>query len=365
MKPRTFFLAVTAALLTFAPVACKKKAGGLDVYVLGVMGTGVMVEEGDGEAEVTRPALWKNGVEVTPGLGDGASVYCVYVSGKDVYLAGNVRVAGPENDGEGKSLLTLWKNGVARQYSDGSVLYTVNSLFVSGNDVYMAGLENNDKDSSLVTLWKNGVAQSLGGRGSIDSLFVAGGDVYVAGCLYGKVGEPFVATLWKNGVAQRLGDGKDNSSAMSVSVSGNDVYVAGYEAVKTGAEREVVATLWVNGEAKRLGDGKRASEAHYVSVSGKDVYVVGRKDNEQGATEATLWKNGVAQRCDGLPILRSQSDICIYGGDAYWVGVQSNEQGGSTATLWKNNVPQPLGDGKANTWANSVFVVGGGEAATL
>jgi len=235
--------------------------------------------------------------------------------------------------------------------------------------VYVAGSVTDEKGTNMLTLWKNGVAQRLGGPGWIESIFVSGNDVYLVGQSFGKGNDPYVATLWKNGVAQRLGDGKDNSHACSVYVSGNDVYVAGDEAVKVKDERKIMATLWVNGEAKRLSDGTKAAQALHVSVSGKDVYVAGSEPNAEGNAVPTLWKNGAVQRYDGVPSPTSQS-IGVYGGDVYWVGTtfdETSEEPNGTAMLWKNGKAQPLGDGKAHTWAYSVFVVGGGgrEAARL
>lgn len=38
-----------------------------------------------------------------------------------------------------------------------------------------------------------------------------------------------MAILWKNGIATNLSDGKGNSEATSLFVSGNDIFVCGYE----------------------------------------------------------------------------------------------------------------------------------------
>ena len=87
-----------------------------------------------------------------------------------------------------------------------------------------------------------------------------------------------VAKLWINGIAQNLTDGTRNAEANSVYVSGNDVYVAGYDGD--------VPNLWKNGIAQILNVA-----ANSVFVSGNDVYVAGNNDGYV----ATLWKNGVAQ----------------------------------------------------------------------
>jgi S-adenosylhomocysteine hydrolase len=63
--------------------------------------------------------------------------------------------------------------------------------------VYVAG-----RDGNVATLWKNGVAQNLANGAVANSVFVSGNDVYVVG--YEDGGNGSVAKLWKNGVAQNL-----------------------------------------------------------------------------------------------------------------------------------------------------------------
>ena len=335
-------------------IAKSEQLSGLgDVYVAGI--------------ENGVATLWKNGVAQR--LSDGMSVAnSVYVSGKDVY------VAGYEHNAQGNNVATLWKNGLAQNIDDGSYMAKANSVFVSGDDVYVAssgGLwkngvpqrlsdsHNNEARSVFVSgsdvyvvssggLWKNGVIQRLNGW-KANSVFVSGEDVYVVGQGYNSD-----AALWKNGVAQRLGDGVANS----VFVSGSDVYVAGH-GTKPYHSNPAGAILWKNGIAQRL-SSDNTSAAHSVFVVGNakanpnanasalkpspppvlgDIYAAGVESNSQaqGKPTAMVWKNGnVHWRFSDWNGAEANS-IFISGNDVYAAGYERNAQGNTVATVWKNS----------------------------
>ena len=264
--------------------------------------------------KIFTPRLWKNGEVQNLTNKNGGSAHSVFVSGNDVYVAGN------QNDNA-----TLWKNGVVQQLSKQAG--EANAVFVSGNDVYVAGCED-----GFAKLWKNGIAQNLtDGKdwGCAYSVFVSEKDVYVAGVEDGK------AKLWKNGVAQNLTAG---SSANSVFVSGNDVYVAGDESG--------VVKLWKNGIPQNLSNkNEDYMFAHSVFVSGNDVYVAGSTEGYR----AKLWKNGVEQKLTDKNGSAAYS-VFVSGNDVYVAGWENG-----FATLWKNGVAQKLIDIKS-VFATSVFV---------
>jgi hypothetical protein len=88
---------------------------------------------------------------------------------------------------------------------------------------------------------------------------------------------------WKNGKENLLSNG---TSAKAVSLSGNDVYFAGFE---RNAEAINVMVSWKNGQPTRLTDGKESAGVYAMTVSGQDVYLAGYLEGN-----ATYWKNGKA-----------------------------------------------------------------------
>jgi hypothetical protein len=103
---------------------------------------------------------------------------------------------------------------------------------------------------------------------------VAGGQVHAVG--YERLfGRKFTARYWKNGEPVDLTTRGRDSSAQSVFVSGDDVYIAGYEGL--------AARYWKNGEPVRVAF---LSFAESIFVDGSDVYIAGF-----AGKRARYWKN--------------------------------------------------------------------------
>jgi hypothetical protein len=124
------------------------------------------------------------------------------------------------------------------------------------------------------------------------SMVVSGKDVYAAG--YESNGMNRVAKYWKNGSPVTLGVDADFSIANSITIAGNDVYVAGGEIV---ASSFYSARYWKNGQAILLEKPKdlQYSIANAITVVGTDIYIAG----EETAHDGVYWKNGIVSVLPG------------------------------------------------------------------
>lgn len=262
------FLLLTALvgfLLTFT--ACKKEgrpsanSTGPDIYLAGTSNDAI--------------AYWKNGKEtdLTHG-GIVANVHSIAVTANnDVYVTGNMFVGTPTN-----YTAAYWKNGQLNFLTDtskniGSGAY---GIFIGGSDVYIAGSVN--KDNGNAAYWKNGALKIVGGQNtSALSVFVSGGSPYIAGStLYltdNGSNNGTNSTYWNNNTAYNLtdvGNGEHiNGSLTGLFVSGNDVYTAG--STRTPSDSHMRATYWKNFVANILSDPAFDANVTAMALSGNDI----------------------------------------------------------------------------------------------
>ncbi|THU39854.1 hypothetical protein FAM09_08125 [Niastella caeni] len=377
---------ILVSSLVLLTMACKKNTSpntgtgkASNVYVLGTIDDNVV--------------CWKNGVArniysramIINDLGSPS----IFVSGNDVYIPGIKPNNNPTIRG---SVPLYWKNEIATVLPDSSGDASANSIFISNNDVYVAGTTYYRNDTSRVpyttpsaiyprsgnvaTIWKNGVAATLPGfsfiglvgggqyavRGYSDyvsSLFVSGDDVYVSG---GSRNIASYARYWKNGVPTDLSsrltyyavNGKACFPATtSITASGNDVYVAGYQFTSTD---KTLALYWKNGAPAYLStDSISGSRAHSIFATGKDVYIAGYQ-NINNYSRAIYWKNGVPVTLTTGVISSIANSIFVAGNDVYVAGYQWTVGGHYIATIWKNGEVIKLTDGTSNAFANSIYI---------
>ena len=242
---------------------------GNDVYAAGLE---CVYDNGQDQADPPRyvGVFWKNGIisRFTDLAGKAdLEVNDLFVSGGDVYLVGQ------DKFGE-EPVAMLWKNGIAETLSDGSKFARAYSVFVSGNDVYVAG------DHDGVALWKNKILSKYtnDSYSEAHSVFVSGNDIYIVG--FEERNSKKVAMLWtKRGESGRwetkdLTDGSKGAIASSVYVIDNHIYVTGSE-LKENSTIDI-AMLWTKAadsdtwEVKKLTNGE-------TDASARSVYVVKRE----------------------------------------------------------------------------------------
>lgn len=302
----------------------------VDVYVVGQDGTNAV--------------YWKNGVETV--VAQNASANAIAVSGADVYVGGST--PGPNGP-----IATIWKDGTATILS--SDISSVSAIAVANGNVYAVG---NDQDTDYAVLWTNGMpTQLLDGMVPsynipdftwANSIFVSGLDVYVAGIAqkYFEISSnrywtADVAVYWKNGVAvdlSQVSDQSPNIQAMSIAVSGSDVYVAGtiYSSPYT------QGVYWKNGAQVSLDNANfKDSYSGSIAVSGSNVYVAGNMNHDV----LGYWTNQTPKVFSNTSAT-TQMQIAVNGTDVYVAGDSTEYAASGTppyfAAYWKNGTMTTL-----------------------
>lgn len=218
-------------------------------------------------------------------------------------------------------------------------------------DIYVAGYTYNDKRlRATATYWKNGEAFPLTdgqADAEIKCIAVVGDDVYTAGMDHGQ------AVYWKN--RERYHLTSTNGSAESITVAGNDVYVAGYERDNRREYRDA-ALYWKNGESIVLPTGGENGAAQGIAVDHGDVYVVGVGGRKPNGSHAAYWKNGQTVSAINSAFYNPHT-ITIVNGDLYVMGTSNDHK----AVYWKNGQTVELPQEPTKQYyniANSVAVEG-------
>jgi hypothetical protein len=212
-------------------------------------------------------------------------------------------------------------------------------------DVYVLGVEKDGTNSvTKYKYWKNGAEVTLPTtrRSYLRSIYVSGDDVYVAGYQVADNGNGIV-TYWKNGSPVYVTDGSYDAIAFAITVSGNDVYIAGTEGKFENDGYYIFPTYWKNGKPVHLTSGSQDGGAFDITVLDNDVYVAGAESNGFGYF-ATYWKNG-------NPVILSDpfdavvaNSIAVANGTVYVAGTQYLSDGHTIGKLWKNGEDVHLTD---------------------
>ena len=341
----------------------------VDVYVGGesfisTTNVPVAVYWKNGEMIPLSTKYWKENEKKPQYTIEMSRVSSIFVSSNEVYAGGYYKAYDLSHmnpysvsmDDYAINVACYWKNGKLVSLTYSKYGSEVNSIFVSGNDVYAGGYIHG-KDAALGGYWKNGkwVGLSNAKYGSmVRSIFVSSNDVYVSGWISNSNGI-VIPCYWKNGEMFALSfiSEKKTASAYSIFVSSNDVYVCGYSRNNLGVD---TACYWKNGELIPLlpFDSKYNSIGASIFVSRNDVYVGGYiKNSYRFPTVAGYWKNG---KWVELPSIVNESiskvtSIFVFGNDVY-VGGYSNEMPG----YWKNDEWVGLSNSKRGE-VSSIIVV--------
>jgi hypothetical protein len=334
------------------------------------------------------PCYWQNGIRIDLGDIEGCG-NSIFRSGNDIYVAGYQSPKGSE------LLPVIWKNGVAieldrRWITRNADAGSANSVVVVDGDVYVAGYTgfsiSDWSGNGVSCYWKNGVRTDLGPLDEIEklatqtnaySVFVSGGDVYVAGSTYIKHGGDYhFPCYWKNGTkielpcqieARQTVEGR----ALSVFVSGNDVYLAGLIETRTGHPEDRIEwfpCIWKNDIMSVLSSVTPSyyNIASSIIVSGDVVHITGTTNGSPYGYPCH-WKNGVRADLSTQNAGKGgfSSSIHLLENDVYIAGASLIASVGDypihLPCYWKNGVRTDLSVMDANKGgrANSIFIVPG------
>jgi hypothetical protein len=298
---------------------------------------------------------WKNGVPTNlfatypDAVVYNSSGFGMTISGNDIYVCGILYTS------KGNYPI-FWKNGHPTVLGPGNGEAT--AISVIGNVVYVSGIVSDDNGFNYGVVWKNGVISYLT-EGEIYSsattLVVSGQNVYVGGYLV-QDGKTFAA-YWKNGTVRLLTSGDNFANVQSLAIAGSTVYAAGIELGNDAGK------YWKNGEVVNLTDGSVKVMVSALYTSGSNVFAAGKRQTGE-MWEMVVWKNGNIVNATPMTafdiqiqnIISTHSDVLVTG-----TVIFRNENSSiyTDATLWTNGEPEtlPMGsDGLNGYFANSIAV---------
>ena len=258
-----------------------------------------------------QAVLWKDGdpnyqLLANPYSDEPSEASSVFISGADIYIAGHIG----NYDWEPLVRPYLWRNNNEEELPTTTGVGMAASVAVSGGIVYTVGADADYDDNvgyymRKAALWENGILTRIhpdwANSSTATSVSVSGGNVYAAGYAYDAhdvYGDYPNAVLWKNGAPQKLPfEAGEFSVAECVFADGDTTYVAGYIAHYSSQiyENIYVAVLWVDGEPHYLtdpADENIFSRAYSVYVSGGKVYVSGYiQDRNEWRWDTVVWED--------------------------------------------------------------------------
>jgi len=203
-------------------------------------------------------------------------------------------------------------------------------LVKTGTNVYVVGIYYTQNMTPVAAYWKDGVLHKLVTDTTIESfatgIAIKDTNVYICGAIKGT------AVYWKNGALTTVAT---DAEAEAITVSGNDVYLAGINYIN----RNYVAAYWKNNTLFSIGDTTLMATPTSIAVNGSDVYVVAQEyDTKSSYNSLVLWKNGIKSSIYSNNSGSAINTLAINGSDVYITGDINyfSSNNGSQAILWKN-----------------------------
>lgn len=257
--------------------------------------------------------------------------------------------------------ITLWKDGVEQNITDGKYYAEPTSMFVNNGDVYITGYENIDGYLKS-RVWKNGESVNLAPNGDqANSVFVSDGNVYVTGFKCTVYPERYDSTrvrydvlVWKDGIIiDTLITNNTFADARKIFVKGNDIYVSTIESIGSRS----VTKVWKNGTVLyNLTNGDKRNEPRDMFISDSNVYLAGYGYYNNGVS--IFWENDILTELN-IPSKYSEAfSLFVDNNDVYIAGVEEYKYPYSSAVYWKNGEKNilPLSSNTVNSYAFSIYV---------
>lgn len=300
-------------------------------------------------SNVIVPVIWKDGVAKILSNGTvSGQINKVVVQGNDVYAAGVIYSNNAVNYDA-----ALWKNDTLQALTGTAQAWVKGLAVDNNNNVYVSGQET---PGAKPVLWKNGarvVYNNPYPTGSYNDITTNGSDVYIAGELYQSTTVTYLQGFWKNGVFNQFTTPLAHA-ASAIQINGTDVYVGG--SIRQGSNGERTAAVWKNGSLLYNSAPLTDVFIRGIAVTGTGVTVCGTYINAAFNRFGTIWNNGI-------PTILTQGNLgdmngmFIKNNDIYLCGRDwPSQQGSSVVKYWKNNIPVLLTDQLNDATANSIFV---------
>jgi hypothetical protein len=285
-----------------------------------------------------------------------AIVLCFISCGKeDPTPADNtVHLAGFLAAPEGHVFASYWKDGVQTSLHDESIYSQVSSLSVDGSTVRIGGYRWNS--GSVPLIWINGSEEVIENAFGGGVLVTSRNNILVK-VWFDGFHENDATAGWlfsKNGTTQEILDTASNIGPSGVALLGNDLYISGSSSFHDGSGPDNPtfqnAQYWKNGQLMFRESAN--SSAWSIFIHGNDVYISGHVFAVNGTNSvACYWKNGQRVNLTGEAALATS--IYVTDSHVYAAGTIRDQ-----AVYWKDGVVTNLTTSGTYSMANSIFVKG-------